>query len=435
MELEEEKKPLFDLWFALCCGAGNREFRWLLEEYENSYNLFDAGEAEINGLPCAKKFKERLMNKSLDQAEKVMATCRENDIHLLFWQDKDYPASLRALQDPPALLYYKGTLPDFSRRLCISVVGTRRMSEYGKRTAYRLGYELGVAGAVVVSGMALGIDGVAAAATLQAGGTTVAVLGNGLLKPYPSEHQKLFEKIVETGVVMSEYPPDTPPNKWQFPARNRIVSGLSQGTVVVEAPKHSGTLITAHDAILQGRDIYAFPGNVGNVNAAGSNQLISDGAALVLNTRDVLENYLNLYEDDLDMDGLERAERRPYVDEAWMAELGVVRQGWKPRENPPLTTAPPAPPVKHETRGETPPPAPPKPPKSVPAKGDASTAVLQSLTDTQRRIFEALPLDHAVTIDYFTREGFTVGEVTAAMTVLEIKGLIITLPGALFSRK
>ena len=432
------EERLFDLWFALSAGAGNRDFPWILKQYDNTYNVFEADEAEIESLPCSKAFKQKLMNKSLDQAKAVYASCLKHDIQILLWQDTDYPASLRTLQDPPAVLFYKGTMPDFSSRLCISVVGTRRMSEYGKRMAYKIGYELGAAGAVVVSGMALGVDGVAAAGTLLAGGTTVAVLGSGLAKPYPAEHQRLFDEIVEKGVVMSEYPPDTPPNKWQFPARNRIVSGLSQGTVVVEAPKHSGTLITARDAILQGRDIYAFPGNVGNVNAAGSNQLISDGAAVVLRARDVLQNYLYLYKDDLDMDRLAHAERRSSVDEAWMAKLGVVRQGWKPRENPPLTTAPsapPAPPVKHETRGETPPPAPPKPPKSVPAKGDASNAVLQSLTDVQRRIFEALPLDHAVTMDYLLSEGFTVGEITLAMTVLEIKGLTVSLPGGLFSRK
>ena len=372
-------------------------------------------------------------------ARKILATCRENDINLLYWEDENYPASLRTLQDPPVLLYYKGTLPDFNNRLCISVVGTRRMSEYGKRMAYKIGYELGTAGAVVVSGMALGIDGVAAASAIHAGGTTVAVLGNGLLKPYPAEHQKLFDEIVEHGAVMSEYPPDTSPNKWQFPVRNRIVSGLSRGTVVVEAPKHSGTLITAHEAILQGRDIYAIPGNVGTYNASGSNQLISDGAAVVLRARDVLENYLCLYKDELDMDRLERVERRPRMDEEGLVELGIVRPRVQPR-----TDAPPAMPPTVDTPVETVTPEPPKvtkspkapkPPKSVPAKGDASNAVLQSLTDVQRRIFEALPLDHAVTMDYLLCEGFTVGEITLAMTVLEIKGLTVSLPGGLFSRK
>ena len=292
---DDVKRRLFDIWFALCCGEGNREFPELLERYGNTYNLYKADTFELEGLPCSDRLKTRLANKSLEEAASIAESCRRGDIHILFWQDEDYPASLRPLRDPPVLLYYRGSLPDFSKRLCIGVVGTRRMSEYGKGIAYRIGYELGAAGAVVVSGLALGIDGVTAAGAILAGGTTVAILGCGLNVPYPPEHKRLFDEIVEKGAVLSEYPPDTPPNKWQFPARNRIISGLSQGTVVVEAPNRSGALITARDAIMQGRDIYAFPGNVGETNSSGTNQLISDGATIVLKARDLLENYIFLY--------------------------------------------------------------------------------------------------------------------------------------------
>ena len=453
------KERLFEIWFYLCCGAGNSEFPQLLEQYGTPYDLYNITEAELDSLPCSDKLKTRLANKSLAAASEILDKCLQNDIRILFWQDENYPASLRPLRDPPVLLYYRGNLPDFSRRLCISVVGTRNMSEYGKHLAYRIGYELGAAGAMVVSGMALGIDGVAAAGALLGGGTTVAVLGSGLNRPYPYEHGRLFDKIVEKGVVISEYPPDTPPNRWQFPARNRIVSGLSQGTVVVEAPKRSGTLITAHNAILQGRDIYAFPGNVGQANSAGSNMLISHGAAVILRTRDLLENYLYLYNDTLNMERLGKAEACSGIDETGLESLGVCRRTVKTIEDASSARISSAAPSgddrreapSHICRGtETPDPrlvqekfkptksSPSKaiePPKSTPAHGDASRAALQSLTDTQRRIFEVLPLDHAVAIDYFTREGYTVGEVMAAMTVLEIKGLTVTLPGALFSRK
>lgn len=439
------KDRLFEIWFALRCGVQNREFRPLLETYGTPYDLYKAEESELESLPCSQGLKAKLADKSLGEATRIMEFCREKGVGILFWQDDDYPVSLRPLRDPPVLLYYKGKLPDLSKKLCVSVVGTRSMSEYGKRVAYKLGYELGAAGTVVVSGMALGNDGVAAAGAILSGGSTVAVLGSGIDVPYPREHGKLFAEIITHGAVMTEFAPGTPPEGRNFPIRNRIISGLSQATVVVEGDLKSGALITARTAILQGRDIYAFPGNVGETNSAGTNQLISDGAAMVLSARDLLENYTFLYGDMLDTSKLNRAETRSHIDEAGLERLGVCVRTEKPKEELPPSPVPPAPrkphreAPAHSERGraarQPAPPRAPVPPASVPARGDASDRALKSLTDAQRKIFEALPLDHAVAIDYFTREGYTVGEIMAAMTVLEIKGLTVTLPGGLYSRK
>ncbi|MBP3572641.1 MAG: DNA-processing protein DprA [Clostridia bacterium] len=439
------KDRLFEIWFALRCGVQNREFRPLLETYGTPYDLYKAEESELESLPCSQGLKAKLADKSLGEATRIMEFCREKGVGILFWQDDDYPVSLRPLRDPPVLLYYKGKLPDLTKKLCVSVVGTRSMSEYGKRVAYKLGYELGAAGTVVVSGMALGNDGVAAAGAILSGGSTVAVLGSGIDVPYPREHGKLFAEIITHGAVMTEFAPGTPPEGRNFPIRNRIISGLSQATVVVEGDLKSGALITARTAILQGRDIYAFPGNVGETNSAGTNQLISDGAAMVLSARDLLENYTFLYGDMLDTSKLNRAETRSHIDEAGLERLGVCVRTEKPKEELPPSPVTPAPrkphreaPAHSEGGRATRQPAPsraPVPPASVPARGDASDCALKSLTDAQRKIFEALPLDHAVAIDYFTREGYTVGEIMAAMTVLEIKGLTVTLPGGLYSRK
>ncbi len=439
------KDRLFEIWFALRCGVQNREFRPLLETYGTPYDLYKAEESELESLPCSQGLKAKLADKSLGEATRIMEFCREKGVGILFWQDDDYPVSLRPLRDPPVLLYYKGKLPDLTKKLCVSVVGTRSMSEYGKRVAYKLGYELGAAGTVVVSGMALGNDGVAAAGAILSGGSTVAVLGSGIDVPYPREHGKLFAEIITHGAVMTEFAPGTPPEGRNFPIRNRIISGLSQATVVVEGDLKSGALITARTAILQGRDIYAFPGNVGETNSAGTNQLISDGAAMVLSARDLLENYTFLYGDMLDTSKLNRAETRSHIDEAGLERLGVCVRTEKPKEELPPSPVTPAPrkphreaPAHSERGRATRQPAPPRapvPPASVPARGDASDRALKSLTDAQRKIFEALPLDHAVAIDYFTREGYTVGEIMAAMTVLEIKGLTVTLPGGLYSRK
>ena len=442
------KDRLFEIWFALRCGIANKEFQPLLEAFGTPYDLFNADEAEIEALPCSDTLKARLHDKSLAEATRINAYCKENGVGILFWQDEDYPSSLRPLRDPPVLLYYLGTLPELSRRLCISVVGTRSMSEYGKRMAYKIGYELASAGTVVVSGLALGNDSVATAGAIAANGQTVAVLGCGIDIIYPREHEKLAHEILRRGAVMTEYPPATPPEGRNFPIRNRIISGLSQGTVVVEGDLRSGSLITAKTAILQGRDIYAFPGNVGETNSTGTNQLISDGAAIVLRARDVLENYSFLYRDALDMARLLKAETRSEPDDGLLARLEVSTRVTPTGRR---STSTPSAGSKHSTRPPrgkpegkpTPSPAPKEeereppaaPPVSVPARGDASERILKNLTDTQRRIFEALPLDHAVPIDAITREGFSVGEVMAAMTILEIHGLTVTLPGGLYARK
>ena len=458
------KERLFEIWFSLRCGVANKEFQPLLESYGSAYELFNADEAEIERLPCSQGLKTRLADKSLAEANRIMEYCRSNGVEILFWLDEQYPASLRPLRDPPVLLYYKGRLPVLSGCLAISVVGTRTMSEYGKRMAYKIGYELGASGTVVVSGMALGNDSVAAAGAIAAGGRTIAVLGSGIDMVYPREHEKLYREILRRGAVMTEYPPATPPAGHNFPIRNRIISGLSQGTVVVEGDLRSGAMITAKTAILQGRDIYAFPGNVGETNSAGTNQLISDGAAIVLSARDVLNNYAFLYRDTLDMARLLKAEKRSEPDEDLLARLGVCVRVTRPRRPEPeaapspLFPAPraqeaPQPSTKKETPVRdsgsaesrrrttgsdisTPRQVPQAPATTQPSlAGDASQRILQRLTDTQRRIFEALPLDHAVPIDSITREGFSTGEVMAAMTILEIHGLTVTLPGGLYARK
>ncbi len=450
------KNRLFEIWFALRCGPANTEFQAVLAHFGTPYDVFNADDAELEGAPCSPKLRRALADKSLQESADIDAFCQKNGVGILFWQDEYYPAALRPLRDPPVLLYFRGTLPDLSRRLAVSVVGTRRMSEYGKHIAYKIGYELAAAGAVVVSGMALGNDSVAAAGAIAAGGHTVAVLGSGIDVIYPREHDKLYAAIMEHGAVLTEYPPSTPPIGGHFPVRNRIISGLSQATVVMEADYGSGALITAKTAILQGRDIYAFPGNVGELNASGTNQLISDGAAMALSARDVLENYSFLYRDTLSLDRLSRAEGRSELRES--AEQLLLRLGVCTRTHPGSRTATPPPQSSASGRIKTAPtpkkrrsdgtpaaqkPIPmtadvaPAPSVHVPAPpaGDASARILRSLSDIQRKIFEAIPLDHAVPADYLAREGFAMSDIMAAVTVLEIRGLVTTLPGGLVGRK
>ena len=435
----DRQEQLFSVWFSLCTGVANTEFPRVLSQFGSAYAVFRAEESEIEALDISERFKSALQNKSLDQAYGIVDFCKQNGVGILAYTDKAYPSTLRALHAPPSLLYYKGKLPDFERQLFISTVGTRSMSEYGKEMAYRIAYELASTGTVVVSGMALGVDAACAVGALAAKGTTVAVLGCGIDVCYPKQHTRLMRAIEQNGLILTEYPPSTPPRGYHFPVRNRIISGLGAGTLIVEANLTSGAMITAREAILQGKDIYAIPGNVGDDNTSGTNQLIRDGAAVVLSARDILENYAFLYRDSVDMARLLRAQERSDPDPAAFARYGVGL---------PVTTTPAksvsevrreqkieahATPKKSKADAKPAQEAPEAPKAQV--REDDSAAVLAQFSQRQRDMFAQIPLDKAVSADWLVRCGFATHEVMTALTMFEIKGLISALPGGLYTRK
>jgi DNA processing protein len=208
------------------------------------------------------------------------------------WQDDDYPSLLKEIYAPPPVLYVKGALsPD--DEWAVGLVGTRRATSYGKQVARMLAADLARGSVTVVSGLARGIDGIAHQAALDAGGRTIAVTACGLDQVYPPEHRKLAQAIVERGALVSDYPLGTRPEARNFPPRNRIISGLSLGVVVVEAGRRSGALITSEFALEQGREVFAVPGNIVSRSSVGCNRLIRDGARMVLGVQDILEE-LNL---------------------------------------------------------------------------------------------------------------------------------------------
>lgn len=211
---------------------------------------------------------------------------------LLTWDDESYPSLLRQIYAPPPLLYVRGKLlPE--DEWAVALVGTRRATTYGKQVARLLGQDLAHSGVTVISGLARGIDGEAHRAVLDAGGRTIAVLGCGLDQVYPPEHRNLAQAIVEQGALISDYPLGVRPEARNFPPRNRIISGLSMGVVVVEAGAKSGALITVEFAVEQGREVFAVPGNILSRSSTGCNRLIQDGAKMVLRVQDILEE-LNL---------------------------------------------------------------------------------------------------------------------------------------------
>jgi len=218
---------------------------------------------------------------------------REN-IKVITIKDKNYPKLLKEIYDPPALLYYKGNLK--TEKFAVGVVGTRKISQYGRQITPQIVKELALNGVTIVSGLALGIDALAHQATLEASGKTIAVLGSGLDQQniYPADNRYLAQKIIASGgAVISEYPVGTLPLKLNFPHRNRIISGLTLGILVIEAPDESGALITAKFALEQNREVFAVPGNIYNQNSIGTNNLIKSGARLVSQASDILEE-LNL---------------------------------------------------------------------------------------------------------------------------------------------
>ncbi|MFC2082687.1 DNA-processing protein DprA [Candidatus Bipolaricaulota bacterium] len=225
--------------------------------------------------------------------DEEFAKAEDKAVRIVTLVDEEYPPLLREIDDPPMVLYVRGEQPIDSAR-AIAIVGTRRGTRYGKMVAGRFASQLALKNFIIVSGLAAGIDAAAHQGTLDVGGFTVAVMGCGIDYPYPKRNQPIYERIVETGVVMSEYPMGSRPAKWTFPQRNRILSGLSRGVLVVQAPERSGSLITARCALEQGRDVFAVPGNINSLTSAGSNRLLKQGAKLVDSVDDILDEYPDL---------------------------------------------------------------------------------------------------------------------------------------------
>lgn len=220
------------------------------------------------------------------EAFRIIDACEKGKIKILNISDVEYPEMLKYIPDPPLVLYVRGKIPKSNT---VAIVGSRKASGYGIETASKMAFNLALSDITIVSGMARGIDTAAHSGTLEAGGKTIAVLGCGVDVVYPPENKELMKRIAQSGAIISEYPPGTPPATIHFPSRNRIISGMSLGTLVVEAGMKSGSLITAHLALEQGRDVFAIPGNINNYNSVGTNKLIKDGAKMVLNPDDILD--------------------------------------------------------------------------------------------------------------------------------------------------
>lgn len=279
------------IWFSLL-KLSDRQKKQLLEKVSDPQELFTK-DWEEGQLP--EKELKAVNNKNLTRAERIRKECEEKKIKILTPDKAEYPPRLRNVEDAPWVLYCDGKLPQWEQAPLIGVVGTREMSIYGGGNARRLGRQIASCGGVVVSGGALGADTCAMEGATSENMPVICVLGTGIDVYYPKVNSALFDKVKENGCLISEYPPGTRAQPWQFPRRNRIISGISHAVLVVEAPEESGALITAAMAKQQGRDLYVVPGNVGTPNCAGSNKLLQQGASAAMCGWDVMRDFESLF--------------------------------------------------------------------------------------------------------------------------------------------
>ncbi len=265
----------FQLYFTK--GLGNRSLKAVIEHFGSIDNVFNSSFEEVSKV-VGEKTAKLILEKSFNyrkEAEAELKKVEKHHINLLLYESDEYPQNLKNIPDPPLLLYIKGAIPD---NYGVSIVGTRKPSNYGRKIAYLISKRICENGICVISGGAYGIDTIAHKSALENNGKTIAVLGTGINISYPATNKRLFEKIAENGALISEFPIDTKPSKFNFPLRNRIVAGLSEATVVVEAPEKSGSLITAKLANEYGKPVFAVPSNIDNLNGKGCNLLIKEGA-------------------------------------------------------------------------------------------------------------------------------------------------------------
>ena len=278
------------LCLAMVEGIGPLATARLIDRFDSPANVLRSTSAELQAVEgIGPKLAQRIATaRNRTEVEQQLALARKHDLDILLPTDTRYPRLLQEIHDPPVVLFTRGRLQE-SDSIAVAIVGTRHASRYGLEQARRLAGSLARMGITVVSGMARGIDSAAHRGALEAGGRTLAVLAGGVLTPYPPENARLADEIASQGCVLSESAPSREPLRGLFPQRNRIISGLSLGTLVVEAPQRSGSLITARLAMEQGREVFAVPGPVDSRVSQGPHQLLRDGAKLVASVEDILE--------------------------------------------------------------------------------------------------------------------------------------------------
>ena len=285
------------VWLGAALGYGSPAILPLLERFGDAESVFNASPEELSEIKelCSAERKKLALH-DLSRAEEVADYCMHAGVRILTVADEDYPQSLLTIKNPPAVLYLRGTVPAWNKLPCIGVVGARAMSYYGASSACEISYDLARMGCVTVSGMALGIDGVVAAATLEAGGKTIAVLGSGIDRLYPIEHKRLYHAILDGGgTIITEFPPYEGADAFHFPLRNRIISGIAKAVILVEGEANSGSLITARYAKKQGKSVFAVPGKINDKNSEAPLLLLKGDARVLTCADDIYDSFKQEY--------------------------------------------------------------------------------------------------------------------------------------------
>lgn len=388
------------IWLATRKGLGPVGALRLLDQFGTPEKVYFADPESyslVEGIPPY--LQTALRDKDLAAVDKILGDCDRLGLRIMTLQDADYPERMRNISDPPLVLYIRGRMPVFDEEVAIGVVGTRNPTQYGMTMAAKLGYELARGGAVVVSGIAKGLDAAALRGALNAGGTVVSVLGGGTDVYYPRENRYLYEDVAAAGALISEYPPGTENKGAHFPIRNRIISGLSQGVVAVECEERSGTMSTMNRACDQDRDLFAVPGPVGAPKSKGPNYLIQNGAKLVRCGEDVLVEYRSRYPSKVG-DGPE------LVGQAQEQRMEEAVKDWKESAEVPEAPAPQpkrSPDGRELVRRE----------EEQSRFTDDELAVLRALGDKQRSTDELVELTQ-----------IPVRRVTTAITMLQVNGAL-----------
>lgn len=380
----------------------------LLERYGSAEAIYNEDPVCFLALGAGKDSLQVLADKSLAGAQNILEKCDENHIAVLSLADAEYPDRLRNIYDPPIVLYCKGKLPEIDNEVAIGIVGTRDASLYGLTVAKKLGYQVAAGGGLVVSGMARGNDCAAMEGALLAGRPVIGVLGTGADVCYPKRCSHVYEGTIRYGCIVSEYPPGTGADGWHFPRRNRIISGLCCGTVVVESPENGGGLITAAHAREQGRDVFAVPGNVDVAACVGSNRLLRDGAIAVSCGWDILSEYTMAYPGRLS----ESSAQMPPPDCPKKPENPQASAPKKEKKSARVDSA------NKKTIDK---------PTTTAYIDPAS--VLGKLTEAEQQAVRPLLNGERLVDDVIAESGISAGRMLALLTVLEIKGIISRLPG------
>lgn len=403
---------IYWIWLAELKGLSCSQKRMLLQHFRDPEEIYHSErEALVQVDGITEDMLQALEEKSLAQAEKILMDCAAKGISVLTLSDQAYPVKLKNTYDPPIVLYYKGKLPIWEKTPTIGIVGTRKSTPYGMRAAHRYGGQIAACGGVVVSGGAAGIDTLALEGALEAGGTAICVFGCGVDVSYPARNKGLFEEIAVRGCLISEYPPRSEPLSWHFPRRNRIISGISNGVLVVEAPQRSGALITARLAMEQGREVFVVPGNVDMESCAGSNALLQDYGIAALSGWDVMKEYQALYPGRIAKRDVPRAFETPVAKVAQTPQVPQPQQG------------------KMEFSDK----------KSVDKDKKSTYSVVDNsavpLNDREQAVLAKISREPVFVDDVIAAVGMPAGTVKAIMTKLTVKGKLQNHPGGRVSRK